>query len=310
MKRVLVTGAAGFIGRHCLPLLAASGYEAHAVSSRLPAESTSGVQWHQADLLDPGQITGLIAEVRPTHLLHLAWFVQHGQYWMSLENFRWVRASLHLLELFARHKGRRVVAAGTCAEYDWRYGYCSEHLTPLLPGTPYGVYKHSLQIMLDSFARQTGLSAAWGRIFFIYGPGEHPERLVASVTRALLQGRPALCSTGDQIRDLLYVKDVAGAFVALLEGEVSGPVNIASGQPVALKDVVGTVAAKLNSRHLVRLGAIPSPADEPPLIVADVRRLKEEVGFSPGYDLDRGLSETIDWWRKHNASLFPRGRKS
>ncbi len=297
MKRVLLTGATGFIGRHAIPLLLERGYDVHAVSSGVAPGSGSGVRWHQANLLDPGQAATLIAEVQPTQLLHFAWYAEPGKYWGSLENFRWVQASLGLLREFYDQGGQRVVMAGTCAEYDWRYGYCSEEVTPLTPATLYGTCKHSLQSMLDFFSQKTGLSSAWGRIFFLYGPHEHPNRLVSSVICSLLEGRSARCSHGNQIRDFLHVEDVAGAFVALLESDVTGPVNIASGQPIALKDVIYRIADRLTRREMVQLGAISTPNNEPPLLVADVGRLLKEVCWQPKYDLEAGLKQTIEWWQ-------------
>lgn len=297
MKKVLVTGASGFIGRYCLPLLAAKGYQVHAVSSQMQHQKSSHVYWHQTDLLNLGATGDLIAKVQPTHLLHFAWFVTPGKFWTSPENLRWVQASLELLQAFAQCGGQRVVMAGTCAEYDWNYGYCSEQVTPLLPATLYGTCKHSLQIMLSAFAKEKQLSAAWGRIFFLYGIDEHPNRLVASVIRSLLQDEPARCSHGNQIRDFLYVEDVAGAFVALLESEVTGGVNIASGYPIILKDVIYKIAEKVNRKDLVQLGVVPTSASEPHLLVADVSRLTDEVGWLPQYDLGQGLDKTIAWWR-------------
>ena len=238
MKRVLLTGATGLIGRHCLPTLLAQGYEVHTVSTRAASTHLPGVHAHQADLLDPSQLATLLASVQPSHLLHLAWYTQPGAYWTSLENIRWVQASLGLLQAFAAHGGRRVVMAGSCAEYDWSYGYCTEHITPLQPATVYGKAKHALQLLEDAFAKQAQISAAWGRLFFLYGPHEYPDRLVAAVTRALLQGQPARCSHGNQIRDFLYVQDAADAFVALLTSDVRGAVNIGSGTPIALKQII------------------------------------------------------------------------
>lgn len=300
MKRVLLTGATGFIGRHAVAPLLRRGYEVHAVSSKSPDESdaAAAVRWHRADLLDGGDVSKLMRAVEPTHLLHFAWYAVPGKYWTSPENFRWVRASLDLLEAFSGCGGRRLVAAGTCAEYDWNHELYSERTTPLAPATLYGTCKHASQLLQDAFARQAELSAAWGRVFFLYGAHEDAGRLVASVTGSLLRGEAALCSHGRQVRDFLHVEDVADAFVALLDSEVGGAVNIASGVPVALKDVVEKIARKLGREDLVRLGARPAPANEPPVIVADVRRLSDEVGWKPKYDLDAGLDETIRWWRE------------
>ncbi|MBU1152809.1 NAD(P)-dependent oxidoreductase [bacterium] len=296
MKRVLLTGATGFIGRYCLPLLSARSYEVYAVSSKTPLKNSSDVHWHQANLLDQRQVSDLIAKVQPTHLLHLAWFTNPGEYWSSVENLRWVQAGLDLLLAFVLHGGQRAVFAGTCAEYDWKYGYCSEQLTPLKPVTLYGSCKHALQVMTDALTRQSGFSTAWGRIFYLYGPHEHPNRLISSVIRSILQEKPVRCSHGNQIRDFLYVQDVAGAFVTLLESDVIGPVNIASGHPVTLREIIFKIAEKLNREDLIHLGMIPTPVNDPHLLVADTNRLFNKVGWLPKHDLDRGLEKTILWW--------------
>ena len=301
MKRLLLTGATGFIGRHCLPLLVAGGYEVHAVTSRSSAGLLSDVYWHQADLLDPAQTATVVARVKPTYLLHFAWYASSGRYWTSQENLRWVQASLDLLKEFARHGGHRVVMAGSCAEYDWRYGHCSEAVTPLAPASLYGASKHSLQLMLTAYSQHAEPSSAWGRVFFLFGPHEHPDRLVAYVIRCLLDGKPARCSRGDQIRDFLHVEDVAEAFVALLESAASGPVNIASGKPVALREVISAIAETLDRPDLIQLGALPDRENDPPVLIADVRRLRDEVGWQPRYDLEQGILKTIEWWKTHRG---------
>jgi nucleoside-diphosphate-sugar epimerase len=298
MKRVLVTGASGFVGRHALAPLAARGYEVHAVTSRPREPAADAVRWHRADLLDAQQSARVMSEARPTHLLHFAWYAEPGKFWRSPENFRWLEASIALLRHFRDQGGRRVVMAGTCAEYDWNYGLCSEQLTPRRPSTPYGVCKNALHETLEAFCAVEGLSGAWGRIFFLYGPQEHPARLVAYVIGALAGGGVAECTHGNQIRDFLHVEDVASAFVALLDSGVEGAVNIASGHPVALRDVVLAAASRLDARDRVRFGAIPAPEGEAPFVVADVRRLAREVGWRPRYDLESGISETVAQWQR------------
>jgi nucleoside-diphosphate-sugar epimerase len=296
MKRVLVTGASGFIGRHCLPLLVAEGCEVHAVSLARDRVAMPNVSWYQVDLLNAGQTSQLVARVRPDYLLHLAWYAVPGQYWESPENLRWVQASLELLRAFSGHTGKRVVVAGSCAEYGRKTEDCSEDDPFLCPTTLYGICKHRLQAMLLHWTRQTGVSSAWGRVFSLYGPDEHPSRVVAYVIGSLLRAQPARCSEGQQIRDFLHVEDVASAFVHLLLADVRGPVNIASGQPVSIKNLVDAIAQKIGRPDLILRGNTLA-GGEAPRVTAATRRLFQEVGWKPHYDLQSGLDQTIAWWK-------------
>ncbi len=116
-----------------------------------------------------------------------------------MENFNWLKASVTIMQKFAEAGGEHIVMAGTCAEYDWRYGVCSEELTPLSPHSVYGCCKNSMKQLLASFCGQHGLSWAWGRIFFLYGPSENPNRLVPAVINGLLKNEVTRCSRGDQL---------------------------------------------------------------------------------------------------------------
>ncbi|HLN81281.1 MAG TPA: NAD(P)-dependent oxidoreductase [Thermoanaerobaculia bacterium] len=297
MKKVLVTGATGFVGSKALPLLANRFDEVHAVSRRAEGDA-GGVRWRRADLLDERESAALIETVRPTHLLHLAWFVEPGTFWTSDENSRWVEASIALARRFADCGGQRLVAAGTCAEYDWMAGgVCSERRTPLAPSSAYGAAKHALHAELEQIAGKGGLAVGWGRIFFLFGPGEHPDRLVSSVIRRLLSGERAPTTEGSQVRDFLYVEDVADAFVSLLDSGVRGAVNIGSGRPISVREVVLSIAGRLSRADLLDCGALPTPANEPPLLVADVGRLANEVRWAPRFTLESGLDQTIEWWK-------------
>jgi nucleoside-diphosphate-sugar epimerase len=299
MKRVLVTGARGFIGRHTLTPLAAAGFETHAITSKGAGPSAHGTAWHTANILDPRETAAVVARVQPSHLLHLAWYTEHGRFWNAPVNVSWTAGSLALLNAFHQHGGRRIVTAGTCVEYGPSPAPCREGETPLVPRTMYGICKHALQSMTTAFAAATGISSAWGRIFLLYGEDEAPNRLVPAVIRALLRGEPARCSHGNQIRDFLDAEDVASAFVALLDSDVGGPVNIGAGQPTTIKQVVETIGRQIGRPELIHFGAIAAAPDDPPVLSADTAKLRTEVGWRPRYDLETGLARAIGWWRQH-----------
>ena len=297
MQRVLVTGATGFIGKHTLPLLLSRGFEVHAVSSKF-IQSDDNYFWHQTDLLKFDQIKDLISQVAPSHLLHFAWYTEQKKYWSSPKNLPWLQSSLVLLDAFKNNGGKRAVFAGTCAEYEWKFSTYFENKTPLNPNTLYGACKHSLQTVLDSYSRETQLSTAWGRIFFLFGPEEHPDRLVSFIIKSLLKNKIASCSRGDQLRDFLYVEDVAFAFVSILQSDIEGPINIGSGNAITVKDLILKIGIKLDKCHLIKFNAIPTPKDDPHQLVANITKLAKEVKWAPKYNLDAGIDKTIHWWRK------------
>lgn len=294
---VLVTGGSGFIGSHCLRPLVVRGYDVHAVFSTREPSPVDGVAWHRADLLKQGEPERIVAEVEPSHLMHLGWYVTPGDVIGAPDNFNWTQASLALYRHFSDHGGRRIVTSGSSYEYDWQYGYCSEELTPLQPNTVYGTCKRALGDLVTAYAGVMGMSSAWARIFFAYGPREHPDRLASSVIRSLLAEAPAKCSHGEQIRDYLHVQDIADALVAMLDGDVEGAVNIGSGTPIALKAIVREIGRQLGRPDLIELGAIPARANDAPLVVANVARLQSQVGWQPRIGLEEGIAQTIAWWR-------------
>lgn len=302
MTRVLVTGASGFLGRHVLAALADSDLEVHALARRLGPDLPPAT-WHEADLLASAHV---VAEIAPEILVHLAWYAEHGRFWTSEENLRWVGASLELLRAFAEAGGRRAVLAGTCAEYEWSLERYSED-SPVKPATLYGTAKHALHLVCAAFAEQRRMELAWGRLFFLYGPFEAPSRFVPSIVIPLLRGEAAPMSAGTQRRDLLHIADAGRAFAALAQSPLTGAVNIASGEAPALRDVAAQIAERVGRPELLHVGARETPAGDPPALAADVRRLRDELGFRPAIALGDGLEQVIAWWRERLAREPPDG---
>jgi len=290
MTRVLVTGATGFLGRPAVHALRDRGLVVEEAGSR------------RADLLAPGAPAALIRETRPTHLLHLAWYARPGLFWDAAENAAWVHATLALVEAFAAAGGRRAVLAGTCAEYAWgAEGALREDGPTSEPGSFYGVCKDATRRVAEGLCLRRGVSFAWGRVFFLYGPREHPDRLIASVVRKLLRGERIATTDGTQVRDFLHVGDVGDAFAALLASDVEGAVNVASGCGVRVRDVLCEVGAATGRADLIDIGGLPQRPGDPPVIVADAARLREEVGWLPRFDLSAGIADAVEWWRREGG---------
>lgn len=292
MTRVLVTGGSGFIGRHVLPALVDRGTDVHACS-RGTQPVVPGVTWHRADVLDPRVSDALVHAVRPEVLLHLAWFATPPDYWRSPVNLRWTAASLELAQAFVRAGGRRMVGVGTCAEYLWSESRCVEDVTPIRPATVYGGCKAAVWSALEPFARDAGISAAWGRLFFVYGPNEPSTRLVPSLVNAMRAGMPAQCRTAAHVRDFLYVTDAGAALAALATSEVAGAVNVASGEPVRVGAIAQGIARRLDGAELLQMD---EGAAVDPYVVARVDRLQREVGWRPKVTLEEGLDAAVAWW--------------
>lgn len=290
--RILVTGARGFLGAPAIAALAARGHEVHAVT-RSPVPPSDDLTWHTADLLQDGTARALVRDVRPTHLLHLAWETTHGAFWASPENVTWLSRSLDLVTAFAESGGDRIVAAGTCAEYAWDGSVCTEYVTPMEPATLYGACKHAFNVAASSYALHCGIGFAWGRVFYPYGPGEPPGRFVSSVANAIAAGQTATTTSGDKVRDFVYVDDVAEAFAILMDAPYVGAINICTGMPMRLGDVAAETARQLNGTGLLQVGEESDRTGEPRVLIGDGRRLAA-LGWVPSVSIEQGIALTIE----------------
>lgn len=337
MMRVLVTGAGGFIGSHVVSVLARQGHEVFAVLrkgselSRPPA-----APWYEPDGprgLNPNPASGIpvvtgrngcqarqcgrvhVVELELNHLpsvrstlqsicpvvaIHLAWYTEPAKYWSAPENLDCLAMSLGVARALAECGCKRLVAAGTCAEYDWNYEELSEEITPIKPRGLYGICKNALRETLELFCRQASIQFAWLRFFYLYGPGEARERLVPSIILQLLKGQTAQCGSGETIRDFLYAEDAAAAVAAVAGSSETGPVNIASGQPVKIHDLLETIADIMGRRDCVAIGTKHDSGCEPQRLIADPRRLFNRFAWKPAFGMREGLARTVNWWEGVN----------
>lgn len=289
----LVTGATGLIGRQVVGPLRAMGFRVLAASRS--GQAVAGAEALALDCLDGGALRRALAAAGASHLIHLAWHAAARDRWAAPANLDWVGASLGLLRAFAGAGGTRAVMIGSCAEYDWSLaglGPLAE-ATPLRPATLYGAAKAATGIAALAGAGALGVSLAWARPFFCYGPGEPEGRLFGDLIKGLAAGQVVECTDGRQRRDFLHSEDLGRALATLMASPVEGAVNIASGRAIPVGAVIGALAGAMGRPDLVRLGARPRPVDDPDVIEADVTRLRDEVGFRPAHDLASGVAATL-----------------
>jgi nucleoside-diphosphate-sugar epimerase len=298
---VLVTGGTGVVGRWVVRELHADGEQVHVAGrTASTAPLPSGVVPHDVDLLDALARQELLGRVRPQAVVHLAWVTTHGRFWHAAQNADWEEATVRLGHEVRRHGAHRLVVAGTCAEYDWSQltpdGRCVEGSTPVRPTTAYGRAKAGSLRRLSTLP-DADAWLAWARVFSPYGPGEAASRLVPSLVTALLEGRAAHVANPLLVRDYLHAQQVGRGLVALLRSEVGGAVNVASGVPLRLGELARRAATAVGRPDLVQLGDGSTQPGEPARLLADVTRLRDEVGFEPDVDLDAGLRDVVAWWR-------------
>jgi nucleoside-diphosphate-sugar epimerase len=162
----------------------------------------------------------------------------------------------------------------------------------------FGQAKLASRKAMFTIAERQGVSVAWARPFMVFGDLEDKQRFVPAAITKLLQGEPVEASIGDQVRDLMHVKDLAAGLVALLDSSVTGDVNVASGEPRTVAQVLTLLGEQLGAPELIRLGSKPKQPHEPARIVAATERLNKEVGFKVKASFNDRLLETVDWWRK------------
>lgn len=296
MARFLITGASGFIGRSVIVALQQHGdHDIYGVSwgkSKVPL--AQGVTWGECNLIDPDAVENMFRSIRPELLIHLAWCADPATYWSDPVNLDWLNATLNIARSFSQNGGKRAIFAGTSAEYDWSDGLpLKEFETQLKPQRLYGSCKLACYWSLKGYCEQIGLSWAWARFFNPFGPYEDSRRLIPKTCLKLLAGEGLKFDAAMSRRDFLHVDDVGAALTALAVSEVQGAVNLASGAPVRVRDVVVSLAQYLGREALVEFSG-ENPREDS--VVADVTRLREEVGWSPALGLNERLAQTCAWW--------------
>ena len=301
--RILLTGPTGFIGSNFLRLALARGHEVAALlypGESLPALASPTDTLHS--------YVGTLAEApwpaiqsfKPEACLHTAWVTAPGSYLESPDNDRFLEWSQIFAERFFQTGGGHLLALGSCAEYQPARTPLVEDQSPLSDTTRYARCKNALRLALENLAQRHGTRVGWGRVFYPYGPGEHPVRLCSSLIQQLARGEKVILKTPQSTKDYIYIDDLASAILTAIESGFPGTINFGTGRGVTVKEMAQTIAGIMGCPHLVEEAATPV-CDPMSYMVADATKLRG-LGWKPRTPLTKGLRRL----REHGQSVSGR----
>lgn len=270
-RRILLTGASGFVGRQIARALVAGGHRPVLVLrpgglARVAVDSADIEVIETPDLFaeDAGWWDAALDGV--DGVVHAAWYVEPGKYLDSVENIRCAAGSLTLADAAVRHGLRHFVGIGTCFEYRLPNDRITADAA-LGPVTLYAAAKLALYRMLEQRFSGSATTFTWARLFYLHGEGEHPARLYPMLHRKLAAGEPVSLSSGDKVRDFLDVADAGRMIAGLVDRRPGGVVNICSGRGVTIRAIAEEIADRYGRRDLLTFGTATVHPRDPVAVV-------------------------------------------
>ena len=311
-KRILITGAAGFIGFHAAKALQRRGDQVigldnfnsyYPVSLKRARESElrkQGIKIYELDISAPGCMQELFDSFAPTHILHLA--AQAGVRYSLEEPQAYIRSNIQgfveILELCRKNPAVKLIYASSSSVYG------ESTTTPFTetaevnsPVSLYGATKRTNELFASTYRHLFGISSTALRYFTVYGPWGRPDMAYFLFTQAILEGRPIpLFNRGEMLRDFTYVDDaVQGTLAAIDLGAEKEVFNIGSHKPIPLLDFVKTleevigIPAKIEHK-MMQQGDVTHT-------YADIAHSQKRLGFNPVFSLKEGLQHFFDWYQ-------------
>lgn len=315
MKRVLITGASGFVGANLARRLLLDG---HTIRLALRTESrlwrireiVSHVEVSFVDLGDAEAVHSLISAFRPEWVFHLA---AHGAYpeqrdarCILLTN---ALGAVNLLDACTQVGCGAFVQTGSSSEYGFK-DHAPAETEPIEPNSLYAVSKAAATHYGNYVARTRGLKVTTLRLYSVYGPYEEPTRLMPALIDHGLRGRFPPLVDPKTARDFIYIDDVLDACIQAATVDVSQPgavFNVGTGIQTSLREVVEVARRIFKISDNPIWGSMPDRHWDTYCWVADITNARRELGWQPRTAFETGLRRMIEWYRA-NPALLPSAR--
>jgi UDP-glucose 4-epimerase len=308
-KRVLVTGGSGFIPSHLVTRLLADGANVavmvrygNVMKNERLRNCWDDIRIIEADLRNRGALAG-INEFAPEVVFHLAAYNHVGQSFVQVEECFDVNAkgTANLLDTCGDSVEKFVYMSTSEV-----YGYQTE--VPFIetmspqPISPYAITKYAGELYCQMKQRIGGdLSLAILRCFNTFGPYQSAKAVIPELIINCLRGEAIKTTKGEQTREFNYVSNIVDGLIlaARCEEKIDGPVNIAAGEEVSIRDLVSKIAELTGTSAHIDVGALPYRPTEIWRMFADSKRARETLGWSPEVSLEEGMKRTIEWFREY-----------
>lgn len=270
-RKIILTGATGFVGRQVTRALSKSDIELRFIVREGKAANFESLDCSH-EIVEIKDLFSQNADwwaqqCKGVHtVVHMAWYVEPGQYLQSPKNFECLSGSLELAKGAAQAGVKRFIGLGTCFEYDLSGGVLSIE-TPLKPLTLYADTKAAFFLSLSHWLPMKSIEFAWCRLFYLHGEAEDSRRLVPYLRSKLEKGEHAELTSGKQIRDFLDVVEAGRMIAGIVMGDQLGPINICSGTPITVRQLAEQVADEYGRRDLLVFGARLDNLVDPPCVL-------------------------------------------
>ncbi|MFC1578173.1 NAD-dependent epimerase/dehydratase family protein [Thermodesulfobacteriota bacterium] len=309
MKRTIITGASGFVGANLTRRLLDEGHEVHLLVRKnynpWRIESIiDAVRIHQVRFEDLAQLEGIVANIKPEWVFHLA---AHGAYSWQKDLHQIIQANfigtINLVQACVKAGFEAFINTGASSEYGFKKHAASED-EMLEPNSHYAVTKASASLFCRYTAQSRNACISTLRLYSVYGPYEDPKRLIPNIIlKGLVGGYPNLTNP-DTARDFIYIDDVCDAYLMAAEktvGDASGEIfNVGTGIQTSLQQVVGLMRTEGRIHAKPEWGTMSDRIWDTNTWIADNRKIKRIIGWQPRFSFKQGFIRTLEWFRGHS----------
>ncbi|WP_297295698.1 NAD(P)-dependent oxidoreductase [uncultured Brachyspira sp.] len=287
MKKIIVTGITGSIGQYIVKPLNELGFNIYGIGTR--NIKSPNFNYINLNINDYQKLQNIFNDIKPEYLIHLAWDLSSG-YFHSNTNFDMITSSINILKYFKDNNGKKAIYIGTYAEYSFDNIPAKEN-DRLNPTTVYAKCKNYLREIFELYCKNNNIDFCWARLFNTYGENDNNTRLFPYIINSLKNNIKVSVNHSQLEKDYIYAGDAAKILALIINSDITGTINICSGQGIKLSDLAIMIAEKLGKIDLLELNNFDT--DEPLKTIGDNSRIINELKFTNYTDINKIIDMII-----------------